>query len=277
MKNSLLRTQQTFGYQWRRYPDDLFEEEEKDFLNDTQIPPELWAGKTVLDAGCGMGRYARVAVRWGARVVGVDLSSSVERARTLVPEACFLQTSLEQLPFPPETFDIVYSLGVLHHTQDPKVSFMSIARRVKRGGILSVWVYGTAGTYKNFITNPLKDDRLALRKIAPLWWLVVKTREIFSDTLRKVTVKFPPRGLWVLCVALAGVGKLPFIKYLTFSVHPSWRVRTQQNFDWLSPPHQSHHAKEEILRWFVEADFQEISMAKHGMIPKVVVKGRKVK
>jgi glycosyltransferase involved in cell wall biosynthesis/SAM-dependent methyltransferase len=270
------RTQETFGYQWRRYPPHLLEEEEVDFLAATQIPPELWKGKLALDAGCGMGRYTRVAARWGAQVVGVDLSLAAERAAELVPEAAFVQSSLEHLPFAPETFDIVYSLGVLHHTRNPKASFRNIARQVKQGGILSVWLYGTAGVYKDFITNPLKDDRLRLRAIAPLWWLVVKTREIFSDAVRRVTTRLPPRGLWIFCVALAGAGKLPLIKYLTFSVHSSWRVRTQQNFDWLSPPYQSHHTKEDVLGWFIEAGFQEISMAKHGMIPKVALKGKKL-
>jgi len=268
-------TRETFGFQWWRYPAHLLEEEEKDFLDDTQISPETWKGKTTLDAGCGMGRYARAAARFGAKVVGVDLSSAADRAAELLPEADFLQAPLEHLPFAPETFDIIYSVGVLHHTRDPKTSFLSITRLVKPGGLLSVWLYGTAGRYKDFRTNPLKNERAVLKKIAPLWWLTVKVRETLSDTLRKLTPHLPRQCLWSFCVVLAGVGKIPFLKYLTYSVHPSWKVRTQQNFDWLSPPCQSHHTKEEVLSWFKEAGFAEITMAPHGMIPKVALKGRK--
>ena len=269
------KTQKTFGFQWWRYPDDLPEEEQKDFLEDTQIAPETWRGKTVFDAGCGMGRYARAASRFGARVVGADLSSAAERAAELVPDGDFLQAPLERLPFAAATFDIVYSIGVLHHTRDPKISFMNIARLVKRGGTLSVWFYGTAGRYKDFVTNPLKENRTFLKKIAPAWWLAVKIRETLSNTLRIVTVRLPSRCLWGFCVLLAGIGKIPLLKYLMYSVHPDWRVRVQQNFDWLSPPYQSHHAKEEILGWFREAGFVELMMAPHGMIPKVAVKGKR--
>ena len=67
----------SFGFQWQRYartqldsPDS--EELEKDFRRKTGLTPEDLRGKRVLDVGCGMGRFADVATRWGARVVGID-------------------------------------------------------------------------------------------------------------------------------------------------------------------------------------------------------------
>src|ERR1035437_9348500 len=73
----------SFGFQWHRYQKtqldhDELRESERHFLAKTALRPEDLKGKLVLDVGCGMGRFAEVATRWGARVVGVDLSAAAE-------------------------------------------------------------------------------------------------------------------------------------------------------------------------------------------------------
>ncbi len=75
----------SFGFQWARFrttqldhaPD---EESERTFLDKTGVDPSKLDGSTVLDVGCGMGRFAEVCARYGARVVAVDLSDAVEPA-----------------------------------------------------------------------------------------------------------------------------------------------------------------------------------------------------
>ncbi|MFZ3245322.1 MAG: methyltransferase domain-containing protein, partial [Candidatus Acidiferrales bacterium] len=69
----------SFGFQWHKHaqtqldgPDNT--ESEFDFRQRTGFTPDELRGKLVLDVGCGMGRFAEVASRWGATVVGVDLS-----------------------------------------------------------------------------------------------------------------------------------------------------------------------------------------------------------
>ena len=98
----------------------------------------------MLDAGCGGGRYARLVGGHGARVVGVDLSAAVEKAAALcaeLPDVAIVQADLLDLPLAEAAFDLVYSIGVLHHTPDPRRAFAQIARRVKPGGRLAVWLY----------------------------------------------------------------------------------------------------------------------------------------
>src|SRR5262245_9097901 len=73
----------SFGRQWNRYDVARDEEDEAVFRVKTGIDPRELQGKLVLDAGCGGGRYALLAARHGARVVGVDLSAAVEKARAL--------------------------------------------------------------------------------------------------------------------------------------------------------------------------------------------------
>src|SRR5262249_27443611 len=134
----------SFGRQWNRYDVVRPDEDEEVFRVKTAISPSDLAGRLVLDAGCGGGRYARVAASHGARVIGVDLSAAVAKARDVcapMPRVLILQADLLDLPLEEAAFDLVYSIGVLHHTPDPRRAFSEVARRVKAGGRLSVWLY----------------------------------------------------------------------------------------------------------------------------------------
>ncbi|UPT74086.1 MAG: hypothetical protein M0D55_20065 [Elusimicrobiota bacterium] len=72
------KTRDAFGWEWLRYPGSLPGDKEV-WLEETMLPPHELAGKLVLDAGCGMGRYAAVALSLGAEVVAVDMSESLQR------------------------------------------------------------------------------------------------------------------------------------------------------------------------------------------------------
>src|SRR5207248_7109039 len=80
-----------------------------------------------------------------ARVVAVDISSAVEIAsRNLADRqhVDVVQADLFKLPFRPETFDLAYSVGVLHHTPDAAGAFKAIQALVKHGGMFSIFVHG---------------------------------------------------------------------------------------------------------------------------------------
>jgi len=273
-------TRESFGYEWLRYDVDLEEEDREIFLRDSQIPEESFKGKMILDAGCGMGRYTRIAGDMGGEIVGVDLSQSVLKAYQVTrdnPFAHIIQGDILYLPFREKQFDIIYSLGVLHHTPDAKEAFLNLTKFLRKGGFISIWVYGTAGKFHDFKTNPLREERQRYTKsnmAKRLHWIIVYVREIVFKTVRLVTTRMYIPLLYLLCYPLAAMGKIPFLKYLTASVHKIWRVRLQENFDWFSPQYQSRHSKEDVLSWFKEANLGNISMLRHGFIPKVGVRGR---
>ncbi|MGB7539419.1 MAG: methyltransferase domain-containing protein [Anaerolineales bacterium] len=88
-----------------------------------------WAGKRVLEIGCGIGTDTINFARAGARVTAVDLSEkSLELARCradifgLSDRITFLAADAERLSdvVPPEPYDLVYSFGVIHHTTHPE-------------------------------------------------------------------------------------------------------------------------------------------------------------
>jgi SAM-dependent methyltransferase len=270
-------TGRSFTWEWTRYPGSLGEDE-RVFLEECQLEASDLKGWKVLDAGCGMGRYSLVAASLGAEVTAVDLSESwaalVPVAREN-PALHVVQGDLIHPPFPPAVFDLVYSHGVLHHTKDARRAFLAVARLVKPDGLLSVWLYGKAGRFADFSTNPLRPDRAWVGRRRRLAWAVVGWRHVISDLLRVFTTRLPLALTYLLCYPLAFLGRLPLIKYLTFSVHPRFRVRLIENFDWLSPPFQSHHTKEELAAWCEEAGFDVLKFLPHGLVPKPGVLARR--
>lgn len=96
-------------------------------------------GATVLEAGCGAGRFTELLLAAGARVVAVDLSSAVEANRQNCGtseryQVC--QADIRSLPFAPEQFDIVVCVGVVQHTPSPEETIRALYSHVRPGGTL---------------------------------------------------------------------------------------------------------------------------------------------
>ena len=104
-------------------------------------------GQDVLEIGVGLGTdFVRFA-RAGARIRGVDLTTTAVRLVTqrLAQEGLEGEVEVadaEQLPFPDRSFDVVYSWGVLHHTPDTAAAISEAIRVLRPGGRLCVMLYG---------------------------------------------------------------------------------------------------------------------------------------
>lgn len=108
-------------------------------------------GKLVLDAGLGSGRFSEVLAGLGARVIGVDLSLAVEAAHRNLgdrDDVLVAQADIGRLPFLRETFDVIVSIGVLHHTPDTRRHFEALVPLLKPGGTIAIWVYPDEGDYR---------------------------------------------------------------------------------------------------------------------------------
>ena len=153
-------TAENFGWQWTHFTqeDEKYNEQ---FLGWLQpVKPEFFADKIVLEGGCGKGRHTSLAADWGAKaVVGIDLSAAVETAFAAtrhLENVHIVQADIYKLPFK-RAFDYAFSIGVLHHTPDPKKSFISLASKVKKGGHISAWIYGAENN--EWITNYVSPMR----------------------------------------------------------------------------------------------------------------------
>jgi len=245
------RTRDSFGDEWTRlYPEHghstpEWQAERDIFLEYTRSLPSEYRGKLVLDAGCGNGRYAKLANDWGSRVVCVDISTAVEIAQANVgtrPEVAVVQADLFKLPFKPGTFDIVYSIGVLHHTPDAKGAFQAIQLLVKPGGFFSIFMHGQ-GNRALYATNR---------------WL------------RAWTAKASYRTTYNFCLLLTGLAKvllmIPFVGpvlYIAGRQVIFFSPDQHNNYDHFSAGFTSFHRKEEIRGWY--AGWDDVAVRYQGV------------
>ena len=107
---------------------------------------EKFRGARLLEVGCGMGTDLLQFARGGARCTGVDLTPrSVEitrhRFKLYGAQGNFMISDGEHLPFRSESFDVVYSNGVLHHTPDTAGSIREVHRVLRAGGVAKIMLY----------------------------------------------------------------------------------------------------------------------------------------
>jgi SAM-dependent methyltransferase len=193
---------------------------------------EWFAGKTVLDAGCGHGIMVEVFRRLGAQSVGLELGDGVVQAarRLQGTDARLVQGDILAAPFRDAAFDYVYSNGVIHHTRDPRRAFAELARIVKPGGHLDLWLYPRRGR---------------------LW-------ETIMPAARAVTVRLPPAVLSRLVYLLVPLLYVVPTWSRTSPRTHTWRQCAQVIYDWLSPRYQSHHDFDEVRRWYEEEGFVDV-------------------
>jgi SAM-dependent methyltransferase len=232
----------TFSFEWNKFHDvqidilNATDETERTLQGKTGWSPGDLKGKHVLDVGVGAGRFAEVVSRWGGEVVGIDLSFAVDAAYENVGKrenVHILQADLFHLPFREGTFDLMYSIGVLHHTPDTKKAFDAVVPYLKPGGEFAVFIYAY-GHYS-----------------------------FFSDIWRKLTTRVPHRAIYYLSslsIPLYYLYKLPFLGLglrfiFPMSQHPNPRWRWLDTFDWYTPKYQHKHTWPEVYRWYLENNF----------------------
>ncbi len=246
------RTKSTYALQWNRFRILRPEEDRATFRNRTGFTSEDLAGLTVLDGGCGMGRYLRIAAEAApSLLVGLDLSRAVVAARDLTHDLTGVQVvqgDLLRPPFAPGSFDRIYSLGVLDHTPDPRAAFLALARLLKPGGRIVIWVYPKE---KPRLERIMNAHRATSRRL-PLGALVFLSRlmaPVGALKRRMMLSRHRP-------IARAGVA----LNLLTIgvSMHPDPEVRVCDTLDWYAPRFLSRHTQEEVRGWFQEAGLVDI-------------------
>lgn len=142
------RYTRAFGAQWKRY-----RRTQLDSYTGVPISAErarrcvgdsLWgslSGKHVLECGCGAGRFTEVLLDAGAHVTSVDLSEAVDANAANFPpndHHRIAQADLLTLPFRPQSYDVVFCLGVIQHTPNPERTIGKLAEQVRPGGWLVI-------------------------------------------------------------------------------------------------------------------------------------------
>jgi ubiquinone/menaquinone biosynthesis C-methylase UbiE len=114
------------------------------------LDEQIRHGARILEVGCGTGQLSNfLGMTWGRSVLGADVClNSLKlaqrfRKQNQIENVAFVQMNLFRPVFRVESFDVVVSNGVLHHTSDPFLGFQTIAKLVKRGGFVVIGLYNT--------------------------------------------------------------------------------------------------------------------------------------
>jgi SAM-dependent methyltransferase len=257
-----------FGFQWNRFRRTQLDSAtgasistERFFTSSDWTSHELQR-QSVLDVGCGAGRFAEVPLNLGSRVVAIDYSSAVDACMANLgpsPRLDVVQADIYKLPFKDASFSYVYCFGVLQHTPDVKRAFMSLPRLLGPGGKLAVDVY----------------PRLRLNAIWPKYWLRPITTRMDQQRLFRVIERSVP---WLLPISDA-LSRVPrFGRKLRWAVpvanhrldYPQlspeqireWAVLN--TYDMFGPAYDRPQTAETLEAWFHEAGMTATKVFRHG-------------
>lgn len=256
-------TSSRFGDSWAEF-DRLDSHYEQQFLGwIAPNRPEDFAGRVVLEGGCGKGRHSALVGQWGAKdVIATDLGPSVDvafRNTRHLANVHVVQADLLALPVAEEAVDVAFSVGVLHHVTEPETAFRELVRRVRPGGRVIAWVYGRENNgWIIYGVNPVREvvtSRLPFRVVsalslgpAALLWLA--SRGVYRPLSR------PP---------LSKVGDRLFYRdYIDQLADFPFRELHCIVADHLAPGIAFYVRREEFESWFRSARLERVEISWHN-------------
>ena len=214
--DSLKDTKRTYGFLWIKNKDIPPIDKWHFHVMQEVIDEPIVRGTIGIDVGSGRGydTYCMAKNNPLVNIVSMDLSDGVHRVKRLTSElenVNIVKCSLANAPIKDDIFDFAYSFGVLHHIVDPNKGLLEIARLLKRNSPIFLYLY------EDHSGSMIK--KLAVKVVAKI---------------RKVTVKMPPRVIYVLsCIcspAIFIIFSLPSIILKRFKSTQSFASKIPFNF-----------------------------------------------
>jgi uncharacterized protein YbaR (Trm112 family) len=260
---------QNFGNAWEIYAETRQNPYTEDQFLDWIEPlgKADFADRWVLDAGCGLAGFAEFAAGYQVQhIVGLELSHAIDAAAPLLaehPQLSLVQGDLLNPPFRAHAFDLVYSIGVLHHLEKPEAGFQSLLPLVKQpNGQLFFWVYGRENNaLVVYGIDPLR--RLACRLPVRLvrFLLALPLALVLAALLHTIYHPALDKG-WLG----RGLEKLPYRRYFQWLRPAGFRYVWGMITDQLIPPRTHYLARKTLQSWLEKAGWQADSLTARNNI-----------
>jgi SAM-dependent methyltransferase len=233
-----------FGYSWSIFRDILTEHREQILAWSSALPRETWHGAFFLDAGCGIGRNSYWAMAEGAAGgVAIDVDErSVAIARKNLQSHRSLEVRKQSIydTVATDAFDIVFSIGVVHHLAEPGRALAALVQAAKPEANVLIWVYGA------------ENMGWLLRFFDPV------RRKLFSRLPLSVTYHlslYPTAALWVF-LRLWPV-RLQYLKAITRYSFAQLRVIV---FDQMIPRIANYWTRAQVEQLLSDAGLENIRL-----------------
>lgn len=221
----------------------------------------LTGRERILDGGCGNGRVTALLNQYAppeARIVGVDLTAA-EVARQNLRE--FPRVHIEQGDLLGDLsslgeFDLIYCQEVLHHTADPKRSFLNLCSLLSSKGEIAIYVYKQKAPLREHADDYVRDriSGLPYEQAMELMSEVTELGKVLSNL--KVSVNIPQVKILGIEAGSYDVQRFLYHYFLKCFWNPdlTYQENVAINYDWYHPQLCTRHTLEEIEAWFNEAD-----------------------
>lgn len=272
-----LQTETAFAYKWSRrdtYESPAVRNAAQRWLferycgGDPRLLDEWLRGerKLILDAGCGAGFSALLF--FGDRLkshdyLGLDISDAVDVARQRFVEAGlpaeFLKWNLLTVPLPDSSLDMIFSEGVLHHTDSTERAIKALAPKLVPGGRFLFYVYSKKAVIREFTDDYVREairnltDEQAWAALEPLTKLGIALGELAVEI--DVPEDIPFLGI--------KAGRMDIQRFFYWNIckifyRPEFTLdeMNHTNFDWFRPLNCHRQTPEEVRQWCGEAGLE---------------------
>jgi arsenite methyltransferase len=271
-----LQTSATFGYKWGRR--ESYEDAsamatycrwlvEKYGFESLEAWTSYFDGrKRILDVGCGSGYSSALWLDrpgWKGRAmwVGVDISDAIDVARERlgsVANTHFVQADALHMPFPPGSFDTIFSEGVLHHTPSTRAALLACARLLAPGGAFHFYVYRKKSPIREFTDDHV---RAAIAEMSnDEAWESMRPLTKLARDLSRLGASVDVDDIPVLGIKAGryDVQRLIYWNFAKLFWNDSYpfEANLHVNFDWYRPQYANRQTEDQVRTWCAEASLR---------------------